>query len=60
MGRRRKLYARVVGGGSDVNIPFKQTANMLKYLDFDSPRQGLTFIFAGVLRGVIPDLLSGI
>jgi hypothetical protein len=45
MGRRRKLYDRIVGGGSDANIPLEQTVNMLKYLRFDERISGSHHIF---------------
>lgn len=46
MGRRRKLYYRIVGGQSDANIPFQQTVNMLKHLGFDERISGSHHIFA--------------
>jgi hypothetical protein len=45
MGRRRKLYDKIVGGGSDANIPFEQTVNMLKALGFDERISGSHHIF---------------
>ena len=45
MGRKRKLYDRIVGGGSDANIPFEQTVNMLKSLGFDERISGSHHIF---------------
>jgi hypothetical protein len=45
MGRRRKLYDRIVGGESDANIPFKQTVNMLKSLGFDERISGSHHVF---------------
>jgi hypothetical protein len=45
MGRRRKLYDRIVGGQSDANIPFEQTVNMLKSLGFDERISGSHHIF---------------
>jgi predicted RNA binding protein YcfA (HicA-like mRNA interferase family) len=40
VGRRRKLYDNIISGRSDANIPFEQTANMLKYLGFDERIRG--------------------
>jgi len=45
MGRRRKLYDKIVGGRSDANIPFEQTVNMLKTLGFDERISGSHHIF---------------
>ena len=45
MGRRRKLYARIVGGGSDANIPFEQTQNLLRHLGFSEDVEGDHFIY---------------
>jgi hypothetical protein len=45
MGTRRKLYDKIVGGKSDANIPFEQTVNMLKALDFDERISGSHHIF---------------
>lgn len=45
MGRRRKLYDRIVGGRSDANIPFEQTCTMLKSLGFDERIRGAHHIF---------------
>jgi hypothetical protein len=45
MGRRRKLYDRIVGGQSDANIPFEQTVNMLKSMGFAERIRGSHHIF---------------
>jgi hypothetical protein len=45
MGKRRKLYDKIVGGGSDANIPFKQTVNMLKHIGFDERVSGSHHVF---------------
>jgi hypothetical protein len=45
MGRRRKLYDRIVGGQSDASIPFEQTVNMLKSLGFAERIRGSYHIF---------------
>jgi predicted RNA binding protein YcfA (HicA-like mRNA interferase family) len=45
MGRRRKLYDRIVGGQSAANIPFEQTVNMLKSLGFQERISGSHHIF---------------
>jgi predicted RNA binding protein YcfA (HicA-like mRNA interferase family) len=45
MGRRRKLYDRIVGGQSYANIPFEQTVNMLKSLGFQERISGSHHIF---------------
>ena len=45
MGRRRRLYDRIVAGQSDANIPFEQTVNMLKSLGFDQRISGSHHIF---------------
>jgi hypothetical protein len=45
MGRRRKLYDRIVGGQSDANIPFEQTVNMLKAMRFAERIRGSHHIF---------------
>jgi len=45
MGRRRKLYDRIVAGQSDANIPFEQTVNILKSLGFDQRISGSHHIF---------------
>ena len=45
MGRRRKLYDRIVSGRSDANIPFEQTVNLLEYLGFDKRIRGSHHIF---------------
>jgi len=45
MGRRRKLYDRIVGGRSDANIPFEQTVNMLKSLGFEERIRGSHHVF---------------
>ena len=45
MGRRRKLYDKIVGGQSDANIPFEQAVNMLKALSFDERVRGSHHIF---------------
>ena len=45
MGRRRKLYERIVSGHSDANIPFEQVVNLLKALGFDERIRGSHHIF---------------
>ncbi len=40
MGRRRKLLDRIVGGGSDANIPFEQTRTLLLALGFSESVKG--------------------
>jgi predicted RNA binding protein YcfA (HicA-like mRNA interferase family) len=45
MGRRRKLYDKIVGGKSDASIPFEQAVNMLKFLGFDERTRGSHHIF---------------
>lgn len=45
MGRRRKLYDKIVGGRSDANIPFEQTVNMLKALGFKPRTSGSHHVF---------------
>lgn len=45
MGRRRKVYDKIVGGGSDANIPFGQTVNMLKSMGFAERISGSHHIF---------------
>ena len=45
MGKRRKLYDRIVSGQSDANIPFEQTVNMLKRLGFDLRISGDHHVF---------------
>ncbi len=46
MGRRRKLYERIVGGGSDANVPFGQTVSLLKHLRFEERVRGSHHVFA--------------
>jgi hypothetical protein len=55
MGRRRKLYDRIVSGQSDANIPFEQTVNMLKHLGFDERTSGSHHVF---VREGIEELLN--
>jgi hypothetical protein len=45
MGRRRKLLERIVGGGSDANIPFEQTRALLLALGFSEDIEGDHFIY---------------
>ena len=45
MGRRRKLYDRIVGGQSDANIPFQQAVNLLKALGFEERVSGSHHVF---------------
>ena len=45
MGKRRKLYDRIVGGKSDANVSFEQTMNMLKHLGFEERVRGSHHIF---------------
>lgn len=45
MGRRRKLYERVMGGGSDKNIPFDQMRGLLRHLGFSEDVEGDHFIY---------------
>ncbi len=45
VGRRRKLYDKIVSGRSDANIPFEQTANMLKHLGFEERINGDHHVF---------------
>jgi hypothetical protein len=45
MGRRRKLYDRIIGGRSDAKIPFEQTCTLLKSLGFDERIRGDDHIF---------------
>jgi hypothetical protein len=45
MGRRRKLYDRIVSGQSDANLPFEQTVNMVEFLGFDKRISGSHHIF---------------
>ncbi len=45
MGRRRKLYDRIVGGGSDTNVPFAQMRGLLRHLGFSEDTEGDHFIF---------------
>jgi len=45
MGRKRKLYDRIVSGGSDANIPFEQAVNLLKHLRFDERIKGSHHVF---------------
>jgi hypothetical protein len=46
VGRRRKLYDKIVSGQSDANIPFEQTVNMLTHLDFAERISGSHHVFA--------------
>jgi len=55
MGRRRKLYDRRVGGGSDSNIPFQQTRTLLKHLGFDERVSGSHHVF---VRGGIEEIID--
>lgn len=45
MGRRRKLYDKILGGQSDANIPFEQNVNLLKSLGFKERTKGSHHIF---------------
>ena len=45
MGRRRKLYDKIVSGESDANIPFQQTVNLLVHLGFDKRVSGSHHVF---------------
>jgi hypothetical protein len=45
VGRRRKLYDKIVSGRSDANIPFEQTVNMLTHLDFAERIKGSHHVF---------------
>jgi hypothetical protein len=45
MGRRRKLYDRIVGGRSDRNIPFDQACTLLLHLGFEERISGSHHIF---------------
>jgi len=46
MGRRRKLYGRIVDGISDANIPFEQTEHLLIHLGFERRLSGSHRVFA--------------
>ncbi len=46
MGRRRKLYARIVDANSDANIPFEQTEHLLIHLGFERRVGGSHRVFA--------------
>ncbi len=45
VGRRGKLYDRIVGGNSDANIQFEQTRSLLEHLGFDERTKGSHHIF---------------
>jgi len=45
VGRRRKLYDKIVAGGSDANVPFNQTASLLKHLGFNERVSGSHHVF---------------
>jgi predicted RNA binding protein YcfA (HicA-like mRNA interferase family) len=45
VGRRRKLYDKIVSGRSDANIPFEQTVNLLVRLGFLERISGSHHIF---------------
>lgn len=45
MGKRRKLYDKIVSGRSDANIPFEQTVNMLVHLGFRERIRGSHHIY---------------
>ncbi len=45
MGRRRKLFERILSGHSDANIPFEQTRTLLKALGFSEDIEGDHFIY---------------
>jgi hypothetical protein len=46
MGRRRKLYNRIVFGGSDANISFEQARSILIHLGFEERVSGSHHVFA--------------
>ena len=55
MGRRRKLYDTIVGGKSDPNIPFEQTATMLVHRGgLREPHRGFTCLVFDLLRRNLP------
>ena len=45
MGKRRKVYDRILSGQSDKNIPFEQTRTLLRYLGFNERVSGDHYIF---------------
>lgn len=45
MGKRRKLYDRILSGQSDKNIPFERTRTLLKHLGFNERITGDHYIF---------------
>ncbi len=55
MGRRRKLYDRIVGGSSDANISFEQARALLLHLDFAERIRGSHHIFT---REAIEELIN--
>ena len=55
MGRRRKLFDKIVGGGSDANIPFEQTRTLLKHLGFDERVSGSHHVFT---KGRIEEIIN--
>ena len=55
MGRRRKLLERILSGGSDANISFEQTRNLLKALDFEERIRGSHYKF---IRSDIEELIN--
>jgi len=61
MGRRRKLYDKIVSEESDANIPFEQTVNMLKFLGFAERIRGSHHIFTkeGIIEAINLQDVSG-
>jgi predicted RNA binding protein YcfA (HicA-like mRNA interferase family) len=45
VGRRRKLYDRIVGGRSHTNIPFEQVRTLLLHLGFQERIRGSHHVF---------------
>lgn len=45
MGRRRKLYDRILAGRSDSNIPFGQARSLLLHLGFEERVRGSHHVF---------------
>lgn len=45
MGRRRKHYDKIVGGGADASIPFDRTRTLLKHLGFEERISGSHHVF---------------
>lgn len=53
MGRRRKLYDRIVSSRSDANISFDQARGLLLYLGFEERTGGSShhkFFYEGVME----------